>query len=147
MEVFREKVALMGVLKVLENCRKASAGGNGASRGRRGPELAGLTCGARAEGQVGGGAQQERRRLDPDHGCPDSRNTFLCAGSPAGAGWVLTKLRALGEALPSPCRSSRCQPARRPHCFVVLFNSALGKCISFPIELRIFMAKNSLFFI
>ena len=50
----------MGVLKILENWRRASAVGNGESRGRRGPQLAGLTCGARAEGQAGG-AQQERR--------------------------------------------------------------------------------------
>lgn len=97
MEVFRENVALMGILKVLENWRRASAGRNGESRGRRGPELAGLTCGARAEGQVGDAAGEEG--LDPDDGCPDTRAMFLCVGSPAGSGWVLTKPRALGEAL------------------------------------------------
>lgn len=63
MEVFREKVALMGVLKILENWRRASAVGNGESRGRRGPQLAGLTCRAGAEGQAGGAAGEEG--LDP----------------------------------------------------------------------------------
>lgn len=50
--------------------------GNGESRGKRGPQLAGLTCGARAEGQAGHAAGEEG--LDPDHSCLDSRATFPC---------------------------------------------------------------------
>lgn len=146
MEVFREKVALMGVLKVLENCKKASAGGNGVSRGRRGPELAGLTCGARAEGQAGGGAQQERRGWTRSW-LPRQQEHVPVCWEPSRGRLGAHKAEGPGGGPASPCRSSRCQPARRPHCFVVLFNSALGKCISFPIESRIFMAKNSLFFI
>ena len=106
MEVSREKVALMGVLKALENWRKGFCRGeNGESRSEGGEDpswqgrLAGLGLRGRERGQRG---SRRAAGLDPDHGLPRRQRPVPCVvGSPAWAGWVLAKLRALGDVLPS----------------------------------------------